>query len=252
VYITSYIYNILCYILFSIFPVYQPPKSICLFLYTFVDRNLPGIWHENAPHDAFDTGCPYTLGYTYSIFQTPFLVPCFSPHLARYAPVDCSICRKIQSFRKHLSERLDEKFPECFRRADKGDLYCVIESVHRTAQQVVKHHTAKNPDKYRPTYLPAAHNHNRQECTDGHNHGHNRPQSCCRRLKEARSTAVDGSGTTIPAFCSPSRVINKPIHEGMAALTGSGRESNIFFRRPVTVRRIKTIPSSRIRTSALA
>ena len=72
------------------------------------------------------------------------------------------------------------------------------------------------------------------------------------RLKEARSTNVSGSATTIPAFCNPMKAINRPTPAGMAERTDAGMASKIFLLRPVTVRRIKAIPSNRIMTRALA
>ena len=36
------------------------------------------------------------------------------------------------------------------------------------------------------------------------------------RLKDARLTKVSGSSTTMPAFCSPMKAINRPTPAGMA------------------------------------
>ena len=73
-----------------------------------------------------------------------------------------------------------------------------------------------------------------------------------RRLNEVRLTSVAPSSTTIPAFCMPMKAMNRPIPAEMATLTACGMASKMILRRPVTVSRTKTMPSTRTRTSALA
>ena len=72
------------------------------------------------------------------------------------------------------------------------------------------------------------------------------------RLKEARVTPVEASGTTRPAFWTPRKAMNRPIPAGIAALTALGIASKIMRRRPVTVRRTKIRPSARTKSRALA
>ena len=71
-------------------------------------------------------------------------------------------------------------------------------------------------------------------------------------LKEERLTSVAPSSTTIPAFCRPMNAMNRPIPAEIAVLTAAGMASKIILRRPVTVSRTKTMPSTRTRTSAFA
>ena len=73
-----------------------------------------------------------------------------------------------------------------------------------------------------------------------------------KRLNEARVTPVDSLGMTSPESCKPRNAMNKPIPAGIAAFTAWGIASKIILRSPVTVRRIKMIPSRRTKTSAFA
>ena len=72
------------------------------------------------------------------------------------------------------------------------------------------------------------------------------------KLNDVKLTKVSESATTMPAFCSPIKAMNSPTPAGIASRTDVGMASNIFFLRPVTVRMMNAIPSSRIRTSAFA
>ena len=71
-------------------------------------------------------------------------------------------------------------------------------------------------------------------------------------LSEVKLTSVEALPTTIPAFCMPMKAMNRPIPAEMATLTACGMASKMILRRPVTVSRTKTIPSTRTMTSALA
>ena len=71
-------------------------------------------------------------------------------------------------------------------------------------------------------------------------------------LNDARLTNVCESATTMPAFCSPMKAMNRPTPAGMVIRTGAGMASKIFLRSPVTVSRTKAMPSSRISTRAFA
>ena len=72
------------------------------------------------------------------------------------------------------------------------------------------------------------------------------------RSKEAMVTKVSGSATTMPAFCSPMKAMNSPTPAGMVSRTGAGMASKTFRRRPLTVSRMNTTPSSSTRARALA
>ena len=72
-------------------------------------------------------------------------------------------------------------------------------------------------------------------------------------LYNGRSVSqVEELFTTMPAFCRPMNAMNRPIPAEIAVLTAAGIASKIILRRPVTVSRTKTMPSTRTRTSAFA
>ena len=71
-------------------------------------------------------------------------------------------------------------------------------------------------------------------------------------LKEERLTRVAPSSTTMPAFCRPMKAMNRPIPAEMAVLTAAGMASKIILRRPVTVSRTNTMPSTKTSTRAFA
>ena len=72
------------------------------------------------------------------------------------------------------------------------------------------------------------------------------------RLNEASVTPVEESGITSFASCKPRNAINKPMPAGIAFFTAGGIASNTILRSPVTVSKMKTMPSSKTNTSAFA
>ena len=72
------------------------------------------------------------------------------------------------------------------------------------------------------------------------------------RLKEASVTPVEVLGIISPESWNPRNAMNRPMPAGIACLTVFGIASKISFRRPVTVRRIKRMPSTKTNSNALA
>ena len=67
-------------------------------------------------------------------------------------------------------------------------------------------------------------------------------------LNDMKPVSVLSLFTIMPACCMPIKAMNMPMPTGMAWRTPAGMASNIFLRRPVTVRMRNMMPSSSTNT----